>query len=78
MHGAQLREILKGVLFVGGDEAGLLPCGKLTGPQVQDAEYVLTAVSGHRGLDRNRFGVLPESEYASSGRVLQEFAGGFV
>src|SRR6185312_16285249 len=54
MARAELRKVLKGVLFGGGNEAGLLPCGKLAGPQMQNAEYVLTAVSGHRGLDRNR------------------------
>jgi hypothetical protein len=63
-------------LVSGGDEPGLLPCGKLAGPQMQNAQYVLTAVSGHRGLDRNRC-VLPENEYASQGRVLQGFAGLF-
>ncbi len=46
-QGAQLGQVFKGVLFVGGNQSGLLPRGQLARSQVQDSKDVLTAVSGH-------------------------------
>ena len=46
-QGAQLGEIFKGVIFVGGNQARLLPRRELACSEVQDSKDVLTAVSGH-------------------------------
>ena len=46
-QGAQLGEIFKGIVFVGGNQPRLLPRRQLAGSQMQNSQNVLTAISGH-------------------------------
>src|ERR1035437_7765439 len=46
-QGAQLGQVLIGVIFVGGNQSCVLPRRQLARSQVQDSKDVLTAVSGH-------------------------------
>jgi hypothetical protein len=49
-EGAELAQVLEGIGLALGDDAGALPALKLTGADLKDAQYVLTAIAGHSSL----------------------------